>query len=83
MAEPALPQRPLHGWAGSLLGLDELDAYQLVSRTGLAPVGNVCDSDYTMVGKPPKSLLGGATAYEGLHASLRATAAAYLTACGR
>jgi len=67
------------GWAGSLLGLDELDAYQLVSQVGLAPAGNVVDTNYTMVAKLPKSVLGSATAYDGLHDRLRGIGADYLS----
>ncbi len=44
-----MSQLDLVGWTGSLLGLDELDAYQLVSQVGLAPAGNVVDTNYTMV----------------------------------
>jgi amidase len=73
-----MSQLDLVQWTGSLLGLDDLDAYQLVSQAGLAPAGNVCDTNYTMVGKLPKSLLGPATAYDGLHARLRDVAADYL-----
>jgi acetamidase/formamidase len=73
-----ISQHDLVGWTGSLLGLDDLDAYQLVSQAGLAPAGNVVDTNYTMVGKLPKSLLSGATAYDGLHDRLRAVAADYL-----
>ena len=73
-----MSQHDLIGWTGSLLGLDELDAYQLVSQAGLAPAGNVVDTNYTMVGKLPKTLLGAATAYDGLHDRLRAVAADYL-----
>jgi acetamidase/formamidase len=73
-----ISQLDLLRWTGSLLGLDDLDAYQLVSQAGLAPAGNVCDTNYTMVGKLPKSLLGGATAYDGRHAQLRRTAEEYL-----
>jgi amidase len=65
-------------WAGHLLSVDELDAYQLVSQTGLAPAGNVVDTNYTMVAKLPKSLLGRRAAYDGVHARLRSTAADYL-----
>jgi acetamidase/formamidase len=74
-----ISQHDLVGWTGSLLGLDQLDAYQLVSQTGLAPVGNVCDTNYTMVAKLPKALLGGAKAYDGVHERLRSTAARYLS----
>ena len=73
-----MSQLDLVGWTGSLLGLEELDAYQLVSQAGLAPAGNVVDTNYTMVAKLPKSLLGAVPAYDGTHDRLRAVAADYL-----
>ncbi|MFE7593065.1 acetamidase/formamidase family protein [Kitasatospora sp. NPDC057512] len=73
-----ISQHDLVGWTGELLGLDQLDAYQLVSQAGLAPAANVCDTNYTMVAKLPKTLLGRARAYDGLHDRLRRTAEAYL-----
>jgi hypothetical protein len=73
-----MSQLDLVGWTGSLLGLEELDAYQLVSQVGLAPTGNVVDTNYTMVGKVPKRLLGPVTAYDGLHDRLRAVGSDYL-----
>lgn len=72
-----ISQLDLVRWTGSLLGLDDLDAYQLVSQVGLAPAGNVCDTNYTMVGKFPKSLLGATAAYDGVHTRLRKVAANY------
>ena len=73
-----MSQHDLVGWTGSLLGLEQLDAYQLVSQAGLAPAGNVVDTNYTMVAKLPKSLLGAGTAYDGLHDRLRAVGRDYL-----
>ncbi|WP_018683770.1 acetamidase/formamidase family protein [Actinokineospora enzanensis] len=73
-----ISQHDLVGWTGQLLGLAPLDAYQLVSQAGLAPAGNVVDTNYTMLAKLPKTLLGAATAYDGVHDRLRATAARYL-----
>ena len=73
-----MSQHDLVGWTASLLGLDELDAYQLVSQTGLAPAGNVVDTNYTMVAKLPKSLLSGINAYDGVHQRLQVRAADYL-----
>lgn len=73
-----MSQHDLVGWTASLLGLDDLDALQLVSQSGLAPAGNVVDTNYTMVGKLPKALLGPATAYDGLHARLRSVGGDYL-----
>jgi acetamidase/formamidase len=74
-----ISQHDLVTWTAGLVGLDVLDAYQLVSQAGEAPVGNVCDPNYTMVARIDKRYLGGATAYDGVHARLRETAAAYLS----
>lgn len=73
-----ISQHDLVGWTSSLLGLDELDAYQLVSQAALAPAGNVVDTDYTMLAKMPKTALPGVSAYDGVHARLRDTAERYL-----
>nr|WP_090096687.1 acetamidase/formamidase family protein [Lentzea jiangxiensis] len=73
-----ISQHDLVGWTAELLGLDALDAYQLVSQAGLAPAGNVVDTNYTMVAKFPKNVLGRVTAYDGIHARLRETAARYV-----
>ncbi|MEV5752246.1 acetamidase/formamidase family protein [Actinoallomurus sp. NPDC052308] len=73
-----ISQHDLVGWTADLLGLDRLDAYQLVSQAGLAPAGNVVDTNYTMLAKLPKSVLTGASVYDGTHARLRAVAAEYL-----
>jgi acetamidase/formamidase len=73
-----MSQHDLVGWTGGLLGLEQLDVYQLVSQTGLAPAGNVCDTNYTMVAKLPKSVMGDVAAYDGLHSRLRDLGAEYL-----
>jgi acetamidase/formamidase len=68
-------------WVAELTGLSEMDAYQLVSQAGLAPVANVVDTVYTMVSKVPKSVLGpslAATAMLGTHERMRRAAAAWL-----
>jgi amidase len=70
-----ISQHDLVTWVGGLTGLDDLDALQLVSQAGEAPVGNVCDTNYTMVAKVAKRYLRGAEAYEGVHARLRRIAA--------
>jgi acetamidase/formamidase len=75
-----MSQLDLVAWIGALLGLEQLDAYQLVSQTGLAPAGNVVDTNYTMLAKLPKSLLGSVAAYDGLHDRLRGVGADYLRA---
>lgn len=71
-------QHDLVTWAAELGGYDLLDAYQLVSQAGLAPAGNVVDTNYTMVAKLAKRYLPGAVAAGGVHERLRATAAEYL-----
>jgi len=58
-------------WTAELLDLSDTDAYQLVSQTALTPVANVVDTNYTVVAKLPKYLLGGATAMDGVHGRLR------------
>ncbi|MCA2216290.1 acetamidase/formamidase family protein [Jidongwangia harbinensis] len=68
-----ISQHDLVGWTAELTGLDTLDAYQLVAQAGTAPVGNVCDPNYTMLACLPKPLLRGATVYDGAHQRLRAT----------
>ncbi|TYB58524.1 acetamidase [Nonomuraea sp. PA05] len=73
-----ISQHDLVTWTSELTGLDTLDAYQLVSQAGQAPVGNVCDTNYTMVAKLPKAYLGEATGvYESAHARLRALGSQY------
>ena len=71
-------QHDLVTWTGSLLGLDDLDALQLVSQTGLAPVANVVDTNYTMVAKLPKTVLSGVEAFDGIHGRLRDIGRLYL-----
>lgn len=66
-----ISQHDLVGWVGELTGLDTLDAYQLVAQAGEAPVGNVCDPNYTMLARLDKAYLGGRVPYGGVHARLR------------
>lgn len=66
----------LVGWASTLTGLDTLDAYQLVSQAGRAPIGNVCDPNYTVLAAVDKPLLPAPrAAYDGVHRRLRQLAA--------
>jgi acetamidase/formamidase len=58
-------------WTAGLTGLDPLDAYQLVSQAGRAPIGNVCDPHYTVLAAIDKAYLRGAVAYGGAHRHLR------------
>ena len=73
-------QHDLVTWAAELTGWDTLDAYQLVSQAGLAPAGNVVDTNYTMVAKLAKRYLGtDAVVGDGVHARLKETGATYLS----
>lgn len=74
-----MSQHDLVTWAADLAGLDVLDAYQLISQAGEAPVGNVCDPNYTMLAKVAKRYLGAGQAYEGVHGRLRTVARDYLS----
>ncbi|MFC4584757.1 acetamidase/formamidase family protein [Sphaerisporangium corydalis] len=74
-----ISQHDLVTWTSSLTGLDELDAYQLVSQGAEAPVGNVCDTNYTMVAKIPKAYLNTPTPYASTHTTLRTLSTHYLT----
>ena len=71
-------QHDLVTWTSQLTGLDQLDALQLVSQAGLAPVGNVVDTNYTMVAKLPTDVLNGATPFDGVHEHLSALGRAHL-----
>jgi acetamidase/formamidase len=73
----------LVGWVVNLTGLDALDAYQLVAQAGRAPVGNVCDPQYTMLAAIDKTLLTGATPYGGIHDQLRQRAPSDVMTAGR
>ncbi|PPK62559.1 acetamidase/formamidase family protein [Actinokineospora auranticolor] len=73
-----ISQHDLVTWTADLLSLDALDAYQFVSQAGLAPAGNVVDTNYTMLAKLPKRYLAETRAYEDVHTRLRTTATHYL-----
>ncbi|MEJ3750605.1 acetamidase/formamidase family protein [Actinomycetes bacterium KLBMP 9797] len=66
-----ISQHDLVTWTAELIGLDLLDAYQLVAQAGTASVGNVCDPNYTMLARLDKPYLGPAVAYAGAHDRLR------------
>ncbi|GHJ49079.1 amidase [Catellatospora sp. TT07R-123] len=72
-----ISQHDLVTWVSELTGLDLLDSLQLVTQAGEAPVGNVVDTNYTMVAKLAKDYLGRTSVYEGVHARLRALGAQY------
>ena len=74
-----ISQADLVTWVSAELGLEQLDAYQLLTQVGQAPVANVCDPNYTLVAKVAKRFLPGVEVYDGVHARLRAAGAAYLS----
>ncbi len=61
-------------WVADLYGLHPMDAYQLISQVSEAPIANVVDANYSVVVKAAKSLLPPASAYDSIHADLRARA---------
>jgi acetamidase/formamidase len=72
-----ISQVDLVGWVSEQYGLETLDAYQLITQAGEAPVANVCDPNYTFVSKLRKQYLPQVPAYGGTHQRLRELAAAY------
>ncbi|MEW2489280.1 acetamidase/formamidase family protein [Streptomyces sp. NPDC048411] len=69
-----ISQLDLVQWLARDYGLSELDAYQLVSQAGEAPLANVCDTNYTCVAKIRKDWLPAGDPHRGLHRHLRETA---------
>ena len=70
-----IAQAELVGWFTGLYRLHLLDAYQLLSQITRAPIANVVDANYSVVVQAPKALLPVASAFDGIHADLRARAA--------
>lgn len=62
-------------WLGALHGLDDLDAYQLLTQISQAPLANVVDANYSAVTKVSKALLPHAEVFGGTHRRLRELAA--------
>ncbi|MEU0837045.1 acetamidase/formamidase family protein [Streptomyces sp. NPDC005969] len=69
-----ISQLDLVQWLARDYRLSELDAYQLVSQAGEAPLANVCDTNYTCVAKIRKEWLPTGDTHRGLHRHLRETA---------
>ncbi|GAA5160409.1 acetamidase/formamidase family protein [Pseudonocardia eucalypti] len=59
------------GWLAELLGIDRLDAYQLLTQVARCPLANVCDTNYSAVTKVAKALLPPVRAFDGMHSYLR------------
>ncbi|MFE9403476.1 acetamidase/formamidase family protein [Streptomyces sp. NPDC006530] len=67
-----ISQLDLVRWLERDYGLSALDAYQLVSQAGEAPLANVCDTNYTCVAKIRKEWLPRqGEPHRGLHRHLR------------
>jgi acetamidase/formamidase len=64
-------------WLSEELGLEQLDAYQLVTQGAETPIANVVDPNYTVIGKIRKSYLPAGEAYAGTHAKLVEIGARY------
>jgi amidase len=77
-----ISQVDIVSWLASSFGLDQLDAYQLVTQVAETPVANVCDPNYTVVTKVRKEYLPRVAVYGGIHQRLREMASAYTTARG-
>ena len=66
-----ISQVDLVQWIAEAWGLDQLDAYQLLTQAVEAPVANVVDPNYTFVSKLRKDLLPATELYRGTHGRLR------------
>ena len=71
-----IAQTELVIWFTQIFGLHRMDSYQLLSQITQAPIANVVDANFSSVVKAAKGMLPQAHAYGGLHAELRARAAA-------
>ncbi|HUY09768.1 MAG TPA: acetamidase/formamidase family protein [Candidatus Dormibacteraeota bacterium] len=77
-----IAQSDLVHWLGEDYGLETMDAYQLVSQGVLAPLANVCDTNYTSVAKFPKQFLPRLETMGGIHRKLRELAVQYRAGTG-
>lgn len=58
-------------WFEELFGLHQMDAYQLLTQTALAPIANAVDANYSVVIKAAKHLFPRVHAFGGIHDELR------------
>lgn len=72
-----ISQHDLVTWIAGENKMDTLDALQLVSQIGTAPVGNVVDPNYTFVSMIEKKYLPKPSVYGGVHDRLAAIAKEY------
>jgi acetamidase/formamidase len=73
-----IAQVDLVQWLAGEFGMDQLDAYQLLTQASETPVANVVDPNYSIVTKIRKEYLPEPTVYGGAHARLREMGKAYL-----
>ncbi|MEA2505879.1 MAG: hypothetical protein QOH48_497 [Actinomycetota bacterium] len=64
-------------WLAEELGIDKLDALQLVTQAAESPAANVCDPNYTFVCKIAKRYLGTGGFMDHTHAKLKEAGARY------
>jgi acetamidase/formamidase len=74
-----ISQHGLIQWLVAEYGMEQLDAYQLISQVSEAPVANVCDPNYTFVSKIGKQYLPSGSVYGGAHTRLREMGRSYLS----
>jgi acetamidase/formamidase len=72
-----ISQHDLVNWVAAESKIDVLDALQLISQIGRAPVGNVVDPNYTFVSMVEKRYLPTQSIYGGVHKKLVETAKKY------
>jgi len=66
-----IAQSEMVTWFSEMFGLDQMDAYQLLTQISLAPIANAVDTNYSVVVKVKKSLMPERSAFGGMHAMLR------------
>jgi acetamidase/formamidase len=75
-----ISQHDLINWVAAESKLETLDALQLISQIGKAPVGNVVDPNYTFVSMVEKRYLPNQIVYGGIHKKLAEVAKQYKSA---
>jgi len=73
-----IAQVDLVQWLAAEFGMDQLDAYQLLTQASETPIANVVDPNYSVVTKIRKEYLPGRAVYGGVHARLVDMGKAYL-----
>ena len=73
-----IAQADLVQWLAGEFGMDQLDAYQLLTQASETPVANVVDPNYSIVTKIRKAYLPGSAVNGGAHARLKEMGKAYL-----